>query len=170
MDDEMRRGDRVAAIVLPIVFILGVLTPTSLLVWYGVAANVATRQADVGKFVGAGATPGGLFAPTLSTVRTTVASVAVVGSFSTRRGIPLVVEYMNKTGLRLCVAGTRDHCVPLDGEWVGDLQATPAAAQTFDFYGWGLTSRGLVGWLVIGIFLLFCGTIVWALNGKTGHG
>jgi len=166
MGDEPRptKGDTIAGVALPLIMLFGVLMPIALLIWRGVAPDVVARQADVGRFVAADATPGGFFAPTLTTVRTTVASVTIAGSFSARSESPLVIQYMSKTGLRLCVVGGRGPCVPLEGEWAGDLQATPAAAPGFDFYGWGLTSRALVGWLVIGIFMLFCGVIIWALN------
>lgn len=161
-------GDAVAAIALPLVLLVGVLIPIALLIWLGLSTDTAIRQANGGHFVAADATPGGLFAPTLTTVETTTSSVTVTGAFSARRDSPLVIQYMNKTGLRLCGEGARDHCVPLDGDWAGDLQSTPAAAHAFDFYGWGLTSQALVGWLVIGLFLLFCGVISWALSGKVG--
>lgn len=168
MGDEPRptRGDAVAAVVLPMILLFGVLMPIALLIWRGVTPDVVSRQADGGHFVAADATPGGFFAPTLTTVQTSTSSVTVAGPFSAPRGSHLVIRYMNQTGLHLCVAESRGSCVPLAGEWSGELQPTPATTHAFDFYACGLTSRALVGWLVIGIFLLFCGVIIWALNGE----
>jgi len=166
MGDEPRSttGDAVAAVVLPLVLVIGVLVPIALMIWRGVSPDVVARQADVGRFVEAETTAGGLLAPPMTTVRTSVASVMVTGSFSARRDSPLVIEYMSQSGLRLCVAGTRGRCVPVEGDWAGDLQPTAVAAQAFDFYSHGLTSRALVGWLVIGLFVFFCGLITWSLN------
>jgi hypothetical protein len=114
---------------------------------------VALREARVGNFISADTAPGGFFAPTISTVRTSTASITVAGGFSTARGSGLVLEDMSESGLHLCVSGARASCAPVVGEWSGVLHDTPAATRAFDFYGHGLTSQALGGWLVLGLFM-----------------
>lgn len=139
--------------VLLVVFIAGVGTPGALLIWRGLSTDAVLRHADVGRFIAADAAAGGLFTPTVSTVRTSTSSITVTGTFSTSRGATLVLEDMSKTGLHLCVAGAQASCVEVVGRWSGELKATAAAGHAFDFDAHGLTGRALGGWLVMGLFL-----------------
>jgi len=138
-----------------LVLVLGVAAPIALLIWQSAATTAAVRGGSAGAFVSATASQGGFLSTPLTNVQTTLGSVVVQGAFSAPRGRALAVEELNKTGLHLCAVGDLETCLPLAGQWAGELTATPQAAGAFDFVGHGLSRDNLDRWLGAGLMVAF---------------
>jgi len=143
------------SVVFVLALVLGVAAPIALLIWQSAATTAAVRSGSAGAFVSATASQGGFLSTPLTNVQTTLGSVVVQGTFSAPRGRALDVEELNKTGLHLCAVGDLETCLPLAGQWAGDLNATPQAAGAFDFVGHGLSRGNLDRWLGAGLMVTF---------------
>ena len=152
---QLSRSWEVFSVVFLLVLVLGVAAPIALLIWESAATTAAVRSGSAGAFVSATASQGGFLSTPLTNVQTTLGSVVVQGTFSAPRGRALAVEELNKTGLHLCAVGDLETCLPLAGQWAGELTATPQAAGVFDFVGHGLSRGNLDRWLGAGLMVTF---------------
>jgi hypothetical protein len=139
--------------------ILGVVTPAALLIWEGASATAIVLRGDAGAFIASTSSPGGFFSPTMTSVQTTMGSIAVTGAFSAPRGQALTIERTNKQSLQLCAAGVPASCANIVGTWPGQVPVTLEADGVFDFQRSGLTYDNLGFWLMVGLFLSFIATI-----------
>lgn len=138
-----------------LVVLVGVATPVGLIIWEATSPSAAIQTSDAGAFVSSTSSPGGYFAPTLSSVQTTAGTITVVGTFSALRGSALAVQQMNKvTTLQLCIVEAPSSCAPLAGAWAGPMTPTPEAGHVVAFERYGLATGNLEAWIVFGVLAL----------------
>lgn len=141
----------IVAVTMLLLLLFGILTPIGAMVWQAFSPTGVIARGPVGNFVSASSSPGGFFAPTLTSIQTTSGTIIVVGSFSALRGSALVVEQTNKDDdMRLCVIDAPAICATVSGFWAYKLAPVPEAAQVFDFRKHGLSRDSLWRWLYFG--------------------
>lgn len=161
---------RMAIAAFIVALVLGVAAPAALLIWEAASATATIVRGDAGDFLTSTSSPGGFFAPTITSVQTSAGSIAVVGTFSAPRGRTLSIERTNKQSLRLCVAGAPASCAELVGNWPGPVVPTTKAGSVFDFQRSGLTYGNLNLWLMVGLLLSFLTMVVAAVATETDAG
>lgn len=131
------------------IFVLGLLIPGAIGLWFYFTPNAVIATADAGKFETASASDGTTY------VQTTVGTIAIGGTFSAPRGRALMIQRSIKRGEELCAAGAFDSCVPLESPWVGPMHEIPRPRWLVDFHGHGISSRKLALWLMAGFLMTF---------------
>lgn len=154
---------RMAIAAFIVALVLGVAAPAALLIWEAASTTAIIVRGDAGSFLTSTSSPGGFFAPTITSVQTSAGSIAVIGTFSAPRGRALSIERTNKQGLRLCVTGAPASCAELVGNWPGPVVTTTEAGSVFDFQRSGLTYGNLNLWLMVGLLLSFLTMVVAAV-------
>ncbi|WP_426661954.1 hypothetical protein [Rhodanobacter aciditrophus] len=146
---------RASVILFCFTLVFGVLVPTGILIWQSFAPTVAISSSDIGEFVSANSTPGGLFSQNFSSVQSTSGTVTIEGAISVAKGQKLVLRTINKQGVQLCVGDDLGSCVQLASPWFGPMKPAPQSGDAYDFQRYGLTTPNVQSWLKTGFLVLF---------------
>lgn len=158
----------VAMLILLAVILGGLVVPGGLLIWESTHPNVVIASGPAGTFTSATSSPGGFFAPTLTSVQTSTGTVTVADTFSALRGSHLMIEERSKSdALRLCTTSKPQVCAPLAGAWGGALTPTAAAAYATLFARHGLSPDKVGQWLALGMMGSFMALVIVGVLGAT---
>jgi hypothetical protein len=139
--------------VLMVVATLGLVVPLSLGAVIGLTPDALLRDGSAGQFVLASSSAGGFFNSSVTSVQTTIGTVAVFGSFSALRGQELRVTDRLKSGTRLCVADQPSTCSVLAGVWPGKLDVAAGKRPWTTPLVSRIGVQGVTQWSALGLLL-----------------
>lgn len=139
--------------VLMVVATLGLVVPLALGAVIGLTPDTLLRDGSAGQFVSASSSAGGFFNSSVTSVQTSIGTVAVFGSFSALRGQELRVTERLKSGTRLCVVEQSSTCSVLAGVWPGKLDVTPDKRPWITPLVSRIGVRGVTQWCAFGFLL-----------------
>lgn len=139
--------------VLMVVATLGLVVPLSLGAVIGLTPDTLLRDGSAGQFVSASSSAGGFFNSSVTSVQSSIGTVAVFGSFSALRGQELRVTHRLKSGTRLCVEDQPSTCSVLAGVWPGKLDVTPGKRPWTTPLVSRIGVQGVTQWCAFGFLL-----------------